>query len=389
MTERIVLDGLPMQVQSAGIGVYTAALVRHLAALRPEWEFVLYGVGAPLTRLLRRGAAAPSGAAGAALPPNVTWHHSALFPLVMGYPLPAVPRAVPLRIPGRAPALFHATNYAAPRHGAAPVVVTVHDLALVRFPELGTPALRRLVRRSAQVVREAHLVIADSQATAADLRALFGVDSARTRVVYPGCDPQFRPLPPDDAARVVAERLGIRGPYVLHVGTLEPRKNLERLVTAFLRLHDAGATPHTLVCAGAPGWGAAALHRHLAAHGADARVRLLGRVPDDLLPALYAAADVFAYPSLYEGFGLPVLEAMACGTPVVTADVASLPEVAGDAALYVDPRDADALTAALDRALRDHALRAALRARGLRRAAGFTWTRCARETLAIYDHVRA
>ena len=192
---------------------------------------------------------------------------------------------------------------------------------------------------------------------------------------------------PEEARRAVADQFGVSGPYVLHVGTIEPRKNLERLVTAMAHLAQRG-TPHILVCAGAPGWGAAALHRHLEATGTGDRVRLLGAVPDAVLPALYAAADALAFPSLYEGFGLPLLEAMACGTPVVTSNVAAMPEIAGEAAVYVDPRDPEAIAAGLDRVLHDTGMRAALIDRGLARARSFTWERCARETLAVYDEAR-
>src|SRR6185436_7930623 len=170
-----------------------------------------------------------------------------------------------------------------------------------------------------------------------------------------------------------------------HVGTIEPRKNLERLLEAFSRACVAAGSGHRLVLAGAQGWGYESVLAKIRTERLEDTVTLTGTVARDDLVHLYRGADLFAYPSLYEGFGLPIVEAMACGTPVVTADVASLPEIAGNATLLVDPRDVAALADAIARGIGDSALRGRLRAAGLERARGFTWERCARETLAVYD----
>jgi len=364
---RIALDGLPLQVRSAGIGVYTRELGAALAA----------HAAAPALRLF--ACAGLPGPRATALP----WRRSPLYPLIMGAPLAGLARLLPLDAALREVDLFHATNYALPRSRRIPLVQTVHDLALLRHPELGTPALRHLVGRVASTWREARRVIADSEATARDLRELLGVPSSVLRVIHPGVAARFRPL--DAAARApVLARLGLDVPYVLHVGTLEPRKNLARLVRAFARAtHGRGAAP-LLVLAGGAGWSDGDPTAAIAATADPARVRRLGPVADADLPALYGGALLFAYPSLYEGFGLPVLEAMACGTPVLTAAVSSLPEVAGDAALLVDPRDEAAIAAGLVRLLDDAALRADLSARGAARAARFTWEACAERTLQVY-----
>jgi glycosyltransferase involved in cell wall biosynthesis len=199
-------------------------------------------------------------------------------------------------------------------------------------------------------------------------------------------DPIYRPMDREAARRAVAERFGLRGPFVLAVGVLQPRKNLPRLIRAFGRV--AREAPHALALVGKPGWAHEELKRAVAASGLGSRVKFTGYVPDADLPVLYNAAELFVYPSLYEGFGLPPLEAMACGTPVVTANVTSLPEVVGDAALAVDPTDELALADAIGRALTDEALRERLRTAGLAHAALFSWERTAALTLQVYHRVR-
>jgi glycosyltransferase involved in cell wall biosynthesis len=184
----------------------------------------------------------------------------------------------------------------------------------------------------------------------------------------------------------VRAELGIEPPYILSVGTLEPRKNLSTLLAAYATLERSAPR---LVLAGARGWHAQSLAAQVQAPALRERVVLPGYVPDDLLPDLYAGAECFVYPSLYEGFGLPPLEALACGTPVITSTTSSLPEVVGDAALLVEPTRTDELAAALRRILEDEHLRDDLRRRGPLRAARFSWERCARETMQVYQHICA
>jgi alpha-1,3-rhamnosyl/mannosyltransferase len=276
--------------------------------------------------------------------------------------------------------LLHASGPFWPRARGIPLVLTLHDALPWRFPELFT-RLNVLQQRTvvAAAARRAARVLVGSEHTARELTELVGVAPQRIVVTPYGVDPRFRPTARDPAW--LERRFGIRGPYVLAVGTLEPRKNLGTLLRAFARVRGQDAQ-HALVLVGGRGWRDAPLERALA--GAGAGVVRAGRVSDDELVRLYGSAACFAFPSRYEGFGLPVLEAMACGAPVVAGDRTSLPEVVGDAGLLVDPDDEEALASALRRVLTDPELAADLRQRGLARSAAFSWDRCAELTVAVY-----
>lgn len=265
-------------------------------------------------------------------------------------------------------------------------VVTVHDLGYRYFPEAHTRSARLYLEWGTRYsARASRLVIADSRATRDDLARMYGVPEDRIRVAYPGIRPGLAPV--DDRAAIdrVLDRYGISRPYLLYVGTLQPRKNLLRLMDAFATLPGQ----HALVLAGKKGWLYSDILRRAEALGVGHRVIFTGYVPDDDLPALLSGAEVFVFPSLYEGFGLPVLEALACGIPVVCSDTSSLPEVAGDAALLVSPTDTEALAAAISRVLADADLRQALVVRGREQAAQFTWRRCARTVLEVLEEAAA
>lgn len=380
---RIALDGLPLQVRSAGIARYTDFLVRAMATARPEIQFVLLGLSDLAQRLLR--AVVSESEPGDSVPPNVSWANSSLYPLITGYPIIGLPRLVPVQWATGAIDLYHATNYVLPRNRIAPAVVTVHDLTLLRFPALGTGPLRRLVANTRRSVTEARLVIADSESTRRDVCELLAVRGEKVRVVHLGHDPYFCPGSVEAAREHVARRFDLHAPFVLHVGTIEPRKNLMRLASAFAQARKQNRLPHHLVLAGSPGWGLERLGEKIHAMGLTEVVCLPGSVAKDELRSLYRAADLFVYPSLYEGFGLPPLEAMACGTPTVVSNAASLPEVVGDNAWLVDPLDEPGLSDAVVRCLTDDSLRHRLRTGGLDRAQKFTWERCAKETLAVYE----
>ncbi len=380
--KRIVLDGLPLQVRSAGIAVYTEALTRAAARSRPDIEFVLFGMSRLARAVLR---ASPSRRRREPWPHNVRLVESIAYPFAMGYPVPGLPSILPSEVAVGSADVFHATNYVSPRTFATPLVVTVQDLALARFPDLGTRALRRIVERTRRSVEAAERVIAPSQSTRQDLIQLLGTPPGKIRVIAHGVDPCFRPRRDARDSASARQRFAFGRHYLLHVGTLEPRKNLTTLIGAYARLRREHRLEHLLVLTGELGWSYKGIFRLVDDLGLRNEVRMTGRLPASDLPGLYAGADLFVCPSLYEGFGLPVLEAMACGTPVVTSNVSSLPEVAGEAALLIDPRSEAELAEAMIRALTDTSLRKQMRSSGLDQARRFSWERCARETLAVYE----
>jgi len=277
--------------------------------------------------------------------------------------------------------LAHGPVFVGPLAASIPFVVTIHDLSFRRFPHLFRPAnrlyLSSITRASA---RRARRVIAVSAHAAEETVRLLGVEREKVDVVYHGVAPRFRPLPPE---KVEAFRARRRLPerFILFLGTLEPRKNLVRLVEAFARLREPDLR---LVLAGGRGWYYEEVFACVERLGLRERVVFPGYVPGEELPLWYNAAAVFAFPSLYEGFGMPVVEAQACGTPVLTSDRSALPEAAGDGALLVDPYDAEGIAEGLHRLLTDGDLREALRRRGLAHAARFTWQKTAAETVSVY-----
>jgi len=282
----------------------------------------------------------------------------------------------------RATVLF-SPAYALPLRTTIPGVVTVHDLAFLRYdnvhPHLNRWYLTWITRAS---VRRAKCVIAVSESTKKELEQLLGVPTDKIRVIHNGVSRHFRKVPPTEAAQV-RERYRLPDNYILYVGNIEPRKNLPVLLKAFDQIKEKSFVPHQLVILGQRAWMYGAVDSTWQALKAKDHVVFTGYVPAEDLPAIYSLADVFVYPSLYEGFGLPVLEAMACGTPVITSNTSSLPEVAGDAAELVDPRSVDALSRALCRLIHDHNYRQQLVRKGLERAAMFSWERTAVATLEL------
>jgi glycosyltransferase involved in cell wall biosynthesis len=265
-------------------------------------------------------------------------------------------------------------------------VVTVHDLSFLRYPEGAEPGLRQYLSAAVpRSAREADLVLADSENTRRDVVELLGISAERVEVVYPGVDQQFTVVQETEALEEVKRTYGLSLPFILTVGTLEPRKNLIALLEAYTVLQERRGFDHKLVVAGGKGWLYEGIFQRVKELSLTQDVVFLGFVSEEHLPALYSLADVLVFPSIYEGFGLPPLEAMACGTPVVTSDSSSLPEVVGDAGLMVAPDDHQALAEAIVRVIEDAHLRGDLVKRGLARAAEFSWQATGERLLSAYQ----
>jgi glycosyltransferase involved in cell wall biosynthesis len=363
---RVAVDLRPLQTASSGRGVGT--YVRHL------------------TRALRARRAAGDevvGIVAAGLPADAVQTACADRIIRLGGPVRGRILLDSLFLPRllarEAIDVYHAVFYAPParRPRGVRIVQTVHDLTPLRFPAGFTWRQRRVFRAAFRRARVAARVIAVSGTTRDDLVRLVGVPASRIDVIFPGVDPQFRP---DSKAR---HPRPFAGPYLLHVGGYDPIKNLPVALRALRRLRADGF-PHRLVIAGDPGRHAEAFRRSVADIGVDDAVLATGFVGVDRLADLYRFADLVVYPSLHEGFGLPPLEAMACGAPVIAARAGSLPEVLGDAAVLVDPGDPEALATAAARLLRDPAACDLLRARGHARAALYRWEEAADRTWDAY-----
>ena len=368
----IAIDYTPALRQSAGIGRYTRGLVAALAEIDSDNRYTLFCAGeTPLpvawpAHICVRTSAVPARWLTAG------WHR-------FGIPL-AVERFV-----GECD-IFHSPDFTLPPLRDARGVVTVHDLSFLRLPQHADPGLRAyLTKPVPRSIERATRVLADSQATKNDLIELLGVSSAKISVVPGGVEARFRPVRDTVRLAEVRNRYHLPQWFILSVGTIEPRKNFAGLIAAFGQLRRQTGLPHALVIAGKNGWLYRDIYEQVSKEGLSEYVHFIGFVADDDLPALYTLADMFVFPSLYEGFGLPPLEAMACGTPVVTSNRASLPEAVGSAALQVEPEDNDALADAMARILGNANLRMRLVDLGRAQAARYTWKAAAAKLLEAYQ----
>ena len=380
------LDGLPLTEPRTGVGHYTFELARALAAAAPAHEFELSYPSTYPAFDLNGEDEDPAG-----LPPNLRAARVRVGPAGRHWwsiGLPAYARR-------RGFALFHGTNYDVPLWGGRPSVLTVHDLSTLLHPETHEPRrVRRARRRLPLMSRRATMIVTPTEAVRREVCATLGVEASKVAVVPEAPRAVFRPLPAAESRARLA-RLGVGdADFLLAVGTVEPRKNLgtllrafERVVAGELKVAASRSRPAglRLVVAGARGWLTEELFARLDAWPARGRVLFTGYVPDADLRALYSSCAAFVYPSRYEGFGLPPLEAMACGAPVLMSRIPALAEWGGAAARLFDPTDADDLARALVEVVGDEAARRRLAEAGLRHAAGFTWERAARLTLEVYD----
>ena len=363
---RVAIDA--RKLHDFGIGTYIRNLLRHLARLDRTTEYVL------LTTAQDLGVAATLG-------PNF---RTVLEPS-RNYSV-AEQLHVPWVLWKEKPDVYHATHYVLPPLVPCPAVVTIHDCIHLRFPEYLPSRLGYLYARAfiSMAAHRARRILTVSEASKEDILHYVHVPPERIVVTYNALDEQFDAAPTAEQVALVRERYQLDHPFVLYVGNIKPHKNLVRLIDAFAGLRRDGFPDLTLLIIGDEISKLPALRHAVHAHKLHKHVRFLGFLPDQTLKALYRLASVFVFPSLYEGFGLPPLEAMASGTPVVTSNVSSMPEVAGEAAVLVDPHDTVDIKEGLQRALTDSALRERLVRLGRERARHFSWETSVARTLEVY-----
>ena len=351
---RIAIDIQSTVGCKTGIGYYTAELLAAMRQVAPQHDYIELEWGRDVNMRLDR---------------RLRWQQ---------YEVPRKTRKTQAQ-------LLHVTGFDAPLWHSCPTILTVHDLIGMLFPQNLPPASRFYWSRWLPfTIRAADAIIADSVATRDDLNRLLGIPIQRIHVVYLGVQERFKPQP---AERVSAlrERYLLSRPFILYLGTLEPRKGIDTLIDAFAQI--AGSHAIDLIIAGKKGWWWNSLSAQIGRHNLEQRIHFLDYVPDEDLPTLFSAASLFAFPSRYEGFGLPVLEAMACGTPVVCANTSSLPEVTGDAAFLVPANNPTLLADTFRKVIDKPEIAARLSQTGRSRAAEFTWAKAAQTTLEVYHKV--
>ncbi len=351
---KIAIDVSQMGYTGTGVARYVSGLTHALLLANTSHEFVLYaGTLRNRSFFTRLSKIEPWNRA--------TWKIFPLPPTLAGYALSDT--SIPFEYLTGPVDLVHASDWSQPS-AKAPIVTTVHDLIFKKYPETVDPIiLKAQEKRLAKVAKSETFVIADSESTKNDLMEIYHIHSQRIKVIYPGIDPQFAPQSKNKIDQV-KKKYNLPDEFVFSLSTQEPRKNIQRLVSAL------AGFKLPLVIAGKHGWGD--------------KTSSIGFVPDEDLPALYASSSAFVYPSLYEGFGFPVLEAMASGTVVVTSNTSSLPEIAGKAAILIDPESEDSIRQGVDQALASRGERIKL---GYKQAENFTWQNCARGVIEVYEKI--
>jgi len=362
---RVAIDARLVYYRQAGISQYTLRLLEQLAALDQEDDFTVLQSRKDPSTLVDQ--------------PNFrkrslwTPPHHRLEQLLL-----------PLELATTDLDVLHSPDFIPPFRRNCKSVITVHDLNFLLYPDFLTPESASYYGQIDQAVRRCDYIIAVSESTKRDIVQLTGAPENKITVVYEAAHPIYRPLQDRQMVERVKERFAIQRDFILFVSTIEPRKNVPTLLRAYKQLLDNYRADVDLVLAGEKGWLFDKVFTLMQELNLQERVHFLGRVSAEDLLRLYNAAQVLVHPAFYEGFGLPPLEAMACGTPVVVSNTSALPEVVGDAALLVDPREVDEITVASWRLLSDQALRQQMIEKGLKRARLFSWRKAASETLSIY-----
>ncbi len=374
---RIGIDYTPAYEQGGGIGRLTRDLVTALAKLDNRTQYKLFVSGSKQSDFPQKMAQ------------NFEWKPTSLSPKWLARIWHRTKLPLPIEILMGQIDLFHATDFTLPPTlPSTRTIVTVHDLSFVRVSDTASPKLKKyldkLVPRS---INNATHVIADSKATKDDLIDLYDTPSNKITVLLSGINSRYHKITNNYSSMTMRNKYDIPDvPYIFSIGTIQPRKNYSRLIQALKLLRQSGYDLH-LVIAGGKGWLEDEMYKTLDETQLHEAVHLIGFADDEDVVKLYNAAECVAFPSLYEGFGFPVLEGMACGTPVLTSNVSSLPEVAGDAAIMVDPYDIEAIAEGLRQLIDDSDLRKTLIERGFQQASKFTWENSAKNLLKIYQNV--
>jgi len=362
---RIGIDARLVFYHKAGIGQYILRLTQALAAIDPDDEFIIFKSRKDKTPIVSQSN----------FKTERLWtpSHHRFERWAMSLEL------LPFTLD-----VLHSPDFIPPARARCASVITMHDLAFLKYPRFLTRDSARYYGQVDLAARQADHIIAVSESTKRDTVQLLGVPEEKITVIHEAAHPLFTPVTNVDALRRVRERHHLPENFILFVSTVEPRKNLPTLLRAFRRLRDHYKSDAVLAIAGNRGWLFEEVDRVVNELELAEAVRFLGGVPNEELVYLYNAAKLFVLPSFYEGFGLPPLEAMACGTPVIASNVSSLPEVVGDAGILIDPQDVEGLTVAMWRVLSDETLQREMREKGLKRAEIFSWERAAQETLTVY-----
>jgi glycosyltransferase involved in cell wall biosynthesis len=376
---RIGIDVTSAVTQGGGIGRYTRELVNALVNADDDYKYHLFSAKPPRHPPVRDPVPNGDNIVYRRAPVDERWLYRIWYRL--GVPLPIQWFTGQLD-------LFHSPDFVMPPvQGRIPTLLTVHDLSFVHYPETFTPSLVNYLNRTvpASVKRATH-ILADSTATKDDLARIWNTPADKVTVLYSGVNRRFRPESNAQVTATVRQKYGLgKEPYLLSVSTLQPRKNYGMLIRAFRQV--ATRYPHNLVIAGSKGWLYEQIVEEARAQELTGRVKFVGFVDDVDLPALYSAAALFVFPSLYEGFGLPLLEAMACGVPVVTSNSSCLPEVAGKAAIQLSPENQQDWTRVMFELLGDPSRRTRMVAAGFLQAREFTWSKAARQLLGTYQNL--
>ena len=370
----ILIDAIPLMSPLTGVGQYVLNLADYLKRLDLKYDYHFF-YGTHISSEIRSG---PSKV--------VTLARWASFKRIIPYRLKHSIKRFNLNVLAlrRGITLFHETNFIPLMHFGVPEVSTVHDMTVILYPEKHPMERVKLFeKRLLNDIHDFKHIIVVSENTKRDLITLTGYPEERITITSLGCNNSFRLLERESVKTFLRKR-GLPEKYILFVGTLEPRKNIEFLIRSYYGLEKRLRDEYPLLIAGPKGWYYDSIFKLVDDLALGSSVRFLGYVPDEELPLLYNGASLFVYPSFYEGFGLPPLEAMTCGCPVITSNTSSLPEVVGTGGVMVNPEDEDDLRVRMEEALTDEKTRIGMSEYGLQRAKRFSWEKCARETLGAY-----